>query len=70
MENRAWAIESGWTWTEGTTSSKDTWTKIWGDGAGAVVKDGAAVVKTISLNISMSLFHWKIFKSVFSVVFI
>ena len=45
MENCAGAIETGWTWTGGSTSSKDTWSEIWGDGADATVKDGAAVVK-------------------------
>ena len=44
MENRAWAIESGWTWSGGTTTTKDTWTEIWGDGADSAVKDGAAIV--------------------------
>ena len=44
MENRAGAIESGWTWTGGSTTSKDTWTEIWGDGADAAVKDSAAIV--------------------------
>ena len=43
MENRAGAIETGWTWAGGSTSSKDTWSEIWGDGAGAAVKDDAAV---------------------------
>ena len=45
MENLAGAIETGWTWTGGSTSSKDTWSEIWGDGAAAAFKDGAAVVK-------------------------
>ena len=44
MENCSWAIESGWTWTGGSTTSKDTWTEIWGDGADAAVKDSAAIV--------------------------
>ena len=44
MENRAGAIEAGWTWTGGSTSSKDTWSEIRGDGADAAVKDCAAVV--------------------------
>ena len=44
-ENRAWAIESGWTWSGGTTPSKDTWTEIWGDRIDAAVKDDAAIVK-------------------------
>ena len=43
-ESRAWAIEFGWTWSGGTTSSKDTWTEIWGDGIDAAVKDDAAIV--------------------------
>ena len=44
MENRAGAVETGWTWTGGSISSKDICTEIWGDGAGAAVKDGAAAV--------------------------
>ena len=44
MDNRAGAIETGWTWTGGSTCSKDTWSEIWGDGTGAAVKDDAAVV--------------------------
>ena len=43
-ENLAWAIESGWTWSGGPTTSKDTWTEIWGDEADAAAKDGAAIV--------------------------
>ena len=27
-----WSIESGWTWSGGSTTSLDTWTEIWGDG--------------------------------------
>ena len=27
-----WSIESGWSWSGGTTSAKDTWTEICGDG--------------------------------------
>ena len=27
-----WAKESGWTWSGGTTTTKDVWTEIWGDG--------------------------------------
>ena len=37
-ENRVWAIESGWTWSGGTTTSKDTWTEIWGDGVDTLSK--------------------------------
>ena len=55
MENRAGAIESWWTWTGGSTTSKDTWTEIWGDGADAAVKDDAAIV-TLILFCSISLF--------------
>ena len=44
MKNRAWAIETGWTWTGGSSTSKDTWTEVWGDGEGVAVKDGAAIV--------------------------
>ena len=28
----SWAIETGWTWSGGTTTSKDSWTEICGDG--------------------------------------
>ena len=44
MENRAWAIESRWSWSGWNSSTKDTCIDYWGDGAGAAVKDGAAVV--------------------------
>ena len=47
MENHVGAIESGWTWNGGSTTSKDTWTMIWGDGADAAVKDDAAIVYDI-----------------------
>ena len=32
------------TWTEGSTTTKDVWTEIWGDGEDTTVKDGAAIV--------------------------
>ena len=44
MENRAGAVETGWTWTGGSSSSKDTCAEICGDGGDADVKDGAAIV--------------------------
>ena len=44
MENRAWAIKNGWSCSGGNSSTKDTWTKIWGNGADVVAKDGAAIV--------------------------
>ena len=43
MKNRAWAIETGWTWTGGSSTSKDTWTEIWEGGEGVAVKDAAVV---------------------------
>ena len=43
MENSAWVIESGWSCSGGNSSTKDTCIDYWGDGAGAAVKDGAAV---------------------------
>ena len=52
-ENRAWAIESGWTWSGRTTTSKDTWTEIWGDWAEATVKDDPAIVIKIFLKIKI-----------------
>ena len=30
--NNSWSKETGFTWSGGSTSSKDTWTEIWGDG--------------------------------------
>ena len=30
--NATWTIETGWTWSGGTASTRDTWTEIWGDG--------------------------------------
>ena len=54
-ESRAWAIESGWNWSGGTTTSKDTWTEIWGDGADAAAEnDGAAIIKTINSNLYLT----------------
>ena len=45
-----WKEESGWVWTGGSTSSKDTCLEIRRDGKGEAVKDSAAVVsKTSSL---------------------
>ena len=28
----SWAIETGWTWSGGSITTKDTWVEIWGDG--------------------------------------
>ena len=44
-ENRARVIESRWTWSGGTTTSKDTWTEIWGDEANAAVENDGAAIK-------------------------
>ena len=44
MENCAGMAETGWVWTGGSTSSKDTCSEIWGDVIDAAVKDGAAIV--------------------------
>ena len=44
MENRSWGIESGWTCSGGSSTTKDIWTETCGDGADATVKDGAAIV--------------------------
>ena len=57
MENRAGTIETGWTWSGGNSSTKDTWAEIWGDGAGAAVKDDAAVV--ILLNFASKIYEAK-----------
>ena len=44
MKNFVWKVETGWTWKGGSSTTKDTWTEIWGDGEGAAIKDDAAVV--------------------------
>ena len=44
MENRSWGIESGWTWSEGSTTGKDTCVETCGDGVNAAVKDVVAIV--------------------------
>ena len=44
MQNLAWAIETGWSWSEGSTTSADSWIDICGDGEDAAVKDDAVVV--------------------------
>ena len=36
-------VETEWVWSGGTTSTKDTCSKIWGDGEGAAVIDDAVV---------------------------
>ena len=30
--NSLWLIEAGWNWSGGSSTTKDTWTEIWGDG--------------------------------------
>ena len=30
--NSSWTIETGWSWTGGTTNKADIWAEIWGDG--------------------------------------
>ena len=57
MENCVGAAETGWVWTGGTSTSKDTCTEIWGDGAGAAVKDGAAIVVHIHKVYTWYLFY-------------
>ena len=47
IENYSWAIESRWTWTGGSTTTKDTWTEIWGDAA--VENIGAAISNLLGL---------------------
>ena len=49
-ENRAGVIETGWTWTGGSSTTKDIWTEIWGDGIEAAVKDGGAIVYYFLIN--------------------
>ena len=44
MENCVGVAETGLVWNRGSTSSKDTCSKIWGDGIDAAVNDGAAIV--------------------------
>ena len=58
MENCTWAIETSCTWSGGNSSTKDTWTEIWGDGADAAVKDGATIIFSI-YNICAS-YNYKI----------
>ena len=48
MQNLEWKAETGWTWTGGSTTSKYTWTEIWGDGEGAAIKDDAAEVSKLN----------------------
>ena len=36
--------ESRWIWSEGTSTTKDTWVEMCGDGEGAAIKDDAALV--------------------------
>ena len=55
MQNLAWAIESEFSWTGLSTTTKDTWTEIWGDGAGAAVKDDTAIVFIFSLPLFLPL---------------
>ena len=56
-ENRSGAIETGWSCSGGNSSTKDTWSEIWGDGIDAAVKDGAAIVYTLTwLKLSFSEF--------------
>ena len=51
MEHCSWAIESGWTWTGASTTTKDTWTEIWGDGADAAVENIGAAIKSFEIKI-------------------
>ena len=56
MENRTGTVEAGWAWTGGSSTSKDTWSEICGDGVDAAVKDGAAIVKGFNFAINMKYF--------------
>ena len=47
MENRLWGIESGWTWSGGSMTEKDTCVETCGDGEDAAVKDDAAIVNEV-----------------------
>ena len=44
MENCVGATETGWTWSGGSSLTKNTCSEIWGGWAGAAVKDSAAIV--------------------------
>ena len=50
-ENCVGAAETGWVWGGGSSTSKDIWNDIWGDGIDAAVKDGAAIVRDLSKNL-------------------
>ena len=49
MENCVGEAETGWIWTGGSTSSKDTCSEICGNGIDAAVKDGTAIVSRNNL---------------------
>ena len=44
MQKLAWAIESGWSWSEGSTTSADSWIDICRDEECAAVKEVTAIV--------------------------
>ena len=45
MKNFVWKAETRWIWSGGTTSTtKNTWAKMCGDGEGAAIKDNTAIV--------------------------
>ena len=50
MQNLVWAIETGWFWYGGSTTSADSWIDICGDGESAAAKDDTTVVKIIFNN--------------------
>ena len=51
MQNSESAIEIVWTLTGVSTTTKDSWIEIWGDGADVAMKEGAAVVDNIKSKI-------------------
>ena len=39
MEKFTWKTETGWVWFSETTTTKDTWTEIWGNRGGVDAED-------------------------------
>ena len=62
IQNLALKAESGWTWTGGSTTSKVTWTEIWGDGENAAIKDDTAIVFSVDEKVSHDWLKIQTFK--------
>ena len=52
MHNLAWAFETGWSWSGGSTTSADFWINICVDGEDTAVKDDDAVVTVNWFNVN------------------